>query len=201
MADDWFLDRFQRSEKLSAYWHNKAQDLLGAVLVLAAAQEKDGTGDFQASDIGLWDGYSFAIALPPVFSLNAGLALELLLKAAIVKRDNGPQNVPTKGGNAHSLNYLVNELQIELNNDDVAVLGAYSLHIQWMGRYPVPKSRELWDSANKVIDRLMMRKQMGPNSKIMVRSRNPQRSLGKESFLRLWNQFSKFYNDLPSEKY
>lgn len=201
MNNDWFLDRFQRSERLSAYWYNKAQDLLGAVLILAAAQEKDGSGDFKAADLGLWESYRFSIALPPVFALNAGLALELLLKSAIVKRDNGPENVPTNGAKGHSLTFLSKELQVVLSDDDAAVLEGFSIYIHWMGRYPVPKSRQVWDYAYRVLERLRKRVPLGPTPTVMISTQNSRRTLNKENFLRLWNTFSEVYKQLPAEKY
>ena len=74
----------------------------------------------------------------------AGLAVENLLKALIVKRMHA-ENRPVTEGNVlrlergrHSLVALSRSAQITLSSEEREVLARLSTFVQWAGRYPVP---------------------------------------------------------------
>lgn len=91
----------------------------------------------KAADVGL--------RLRGPFFLLAGLAVENLLKALVVKRMHA-ENRPVTEGNVlrleprgrHSLVALSRSAQITLSPEEREVLARLSTFVQWAGRYPVP---------------------------------------------------------------
>ena len=90
----------------------------------------------EAADVGL--------RLRGPFFLLAGLAVENLLKAIIVKRMHA-ENRPVTEGNVlrlergrHSLIALSRSAQITLSSEEREVLARLSTFVPWAGRYPVP---------------------------------------------------------------
>ena len=78
------------------------------------------------------------------FFLLAGLAVENLLKALIVKRMQA-ENRPVTEGNVlklergrHNLLALSGRAQITLSSEEREVLARLSTFVRWAGRYPVP---------------------------------------------------------------
>ena len=81
------LPLYERRGSAVLWWLNKAQDLHGAAAVIYHAMCNEGIEI--KKEHGLEEGYSFRIALPGVFAMNAGLSLELLLKAIILIKKDG----------------------------------------------------------------------------------------------------------------
>jgi HEPN domain-containing protein len=76
--------------------------------------------------------------LQEVFSMLAGMSLEVLLKGIARALDNP---APKK---THSLRKLVEHVGIAFSGDDGIILDAMSEHIYWAGRYTAPLKPEDW---------------------------------------------------------
>jgi HEPN domain-containing protein len=73
-----------------------------------------------------------------VFVFNAGLSLELIIKAILAANR---QQIPTK----HDLRKLAENTTIAFTKDQLHTLDHISEIIVWRGRYPTPKGAKQWD--------------------------------------------------------
>lgn len=170
-----FNNVFERRQKLSAYWYNKASDLRGSAGALWASMH-DANAYPNAEKLGLGQGFSFTIACSPVYHMLCGMALELLLKAIHVERGAEPKAT-------HNLVVLCQDAAITLTDAQTGLLRILSEAIVWEGRYPVPKQEtrfhqlsDLWDK--HLFDQI-------PFSGTL-KLRRPNNNLGWESFNQLW---------------
>jgi hypothetical protein len=125
-----WLSRYERSKSLGMYWYNKASDLHGTAGLVWAGMEDD-QAPSTAVRLGLGKGFDFRVACWPVYLMLCGLALELLLKTAIVAK--GAQ--PTK---THQLEVLWERVGLPLTAKEQGLLKILTESILWAGRYPVP---------------------------------------------------------------
>lgn len=131
-------DVFQRRKDISTYYWNCASDLHAAALILGHAAKPDFC--MTAESLGLGKGLSLAVAISPPFRLNAGLSIELLLKA--IGKILGRPEMPS-----HRLRDLCQHVGIQVSEDVMVILDILRESIYWSGRYPVPKSATDWEKA------------------------------------------------------
>lgn len=127
---------------------------------------------------------------PPIpYYFNAGLSLELILKAIATAKGISFEKT-------HNLNSLYSLTDIELTEDQKCTLELLSEIIVWSGRYPVPKSEGAWNNYHdNVQEKHIVRKLEGNTSLTLAnRSRFPN----LENYLTLWNIFNNTYTSLKT---
>ena len=115
---------------------------------------------------------------PPIpYYYNAGLALELALKAiAIAKSKEYETN--------HRLNDLCKLIGLKITNDQEYTLELLSELIVWRGRYPVPKKEGQWNNYHDVVqEKHIVREQEGNVGRALA---NRDRFPTLQNFLTLW---------------
>lgn len=115
---------------------------------------------------------------PPIpYYYNAGLALELALKAiAIAKSKKYETN--------HRLIDLCELIDLKITNEQKFTLELLSELIVWGGRYPVPKKEGQWNNYHDVIqEKHIVREQEGNVGRVLV---NSDRFPTLQNFLTLW---------------
>ncbi len=132
------------------HWYNRASDLhatAGATWYAMGAKSAD-----VARDLNLPAGFSMSVACWPVYHMLCGLALEVIMKAALVQRGFTPTQYEQ-----HGLNKLTRLLEIEPSPSDAKLLDFYNASLVWAGRYPTPrratdeKIRDHWDLTSEVL--------------------------------------------------
>lgn len=113
-----------------AQWLNIAQGLFGAsratwVEWVATRPRFESTADQRA----------FVQWMGPVALMLAGMAIEDVLKAALIRAGKPYPHT-------HNLATLARSLGTTLTADECAVLEDLSVCVTWQGRYPVPKDRK-----------------------------------------------------------
>lgn len=184
-------DRYDINVRFGVYWKNRAFDLNSAAVLLGNACEENGLVEVSAESLGLGSGFSFKAALSPVFRLNAGLAVELLFKACIVKRDGHCENLRR----SHRLNDLANDAGFKATDAQRRLLDVMTEYVYWMGRYPAPKSREEFENTRKILDRQRMRSPSGFGT-----TADPDASFSLENYSRLWDAIHLFYSGIPARR-
>jgi hypothetical protein len=144
-------ERFRFSTEVSNDYFNCASDLNASARILYAAQGS--SEGHPAERLGLPSNFDFRIALSRPVLLNAGLALELILKACLVRS----KKFNPKKHFKHDLVELAGDLGLSYAADQVSTLRIFTDSITWFGRYPHPKSsNELqqnktnWNNLRKV---------------------------------------------------
>lgn len=172
-----WMSRYQRSKSMGMYWYNKASDLHGAAGLVWAGIEDD-QASRTAVKLGLGKGFDFRVACWPVYLMLCGLALELLLKTAIVANEEEPTTT-------HKLDVLWEKVGLPLTAERRGLLNILTESIYWAGRYPVPTReadferladlqwQHLWSPASTSIEGLDIR--------------SPNGSLDWPSFGTLWS--------------
>jgi hypothetical protein len=173
-------DVYERRQKSSAYFRNKASDMhAGAVVVWHAYQTPVGLEpDREAQRLGLepgrevpgrkawplglgmppdpdpliwkFPGFRLDAALPPVFTLLAGLSIELQIKAVARLLDLENRNI-------HRIADLSEQIGIALSSDHAWLAASLTEYIYWASRYPTPgdeaefyKGRDIITHAGKI---------------------------------------------------
>ena len=116
---------------------------------------------------------------PPLpFYFNAGLSIELGLKAvAVAKSKDFPKT--------HRLIDLVRFSGIEITLDQEVTLELLSEFIIWAGRYPVPKKADDWDKHHDdILEKHKIRTQKGNAGSVLA---NQDRFPTLENYHRIWN--------------
>jgi HEPN domain-containing protein len=106
-----------------------------------------------------------------VFTMIAGMSMEVLLKGIIVGVDGSPRKT-------HNLNKLIDDVGIAVDVDERILLEVMTEHVLWVGRYTTPLKREDW---HRVYD--IREKQKEGGSKWFD---NPSRMVDVGTFRRLW---------------
>ncbi|MCP4551327.1 MAG: HEPN domain-containing protein [Bacteroidetes bacterium] len=126
---------------------------------------------------------------PPLpFYFNAGLSIELGLKAiAVAKSNDFPKT--------HNLNKLVKSSGIEITSDQEATLELLSEFIIWAGRYPTPNDKDAWDKYNdETLEKHKIISKKGNGGSVSV---NPVRFPTLENYHCIWGIINAAYeNDL-----
>jgi HEPN domain-containing protein len=127
------------------------------------------------------DGYS-----PPIpYYYNAGLSLELILKAiAIAKAKVFETN--------HRLNDLCKLIGVKITNDQECTLELLSELVVWSGRYPIPKNEGQWNNYHDVVqEKHILHEREGKVGKIFA---NRDRFPTLQNYLALWGIFEQEYS-------
>lgn len=139
-------DVFDRSQKASSSYYNKASDLhAGALLLWDACQSPVGfmATDAKAEQLGLGEGFRLSVALPPVFALLARLSIELLLKAIA-------RICSLKNKEHHRLVDLSNDVGILLSHERAGIAALLTEYVYWASRYPTPKGEDQYQKAQRI---------------------------------------------------
>jgi len=125
---------------------------------------------------------SLAIA----YYFNAGLSIELILKAvAIAKGKNFDAN--------HRLNDLCVNTAIKFTKDQACTLELFSEIIVWSGRYPTPKNEGQWDNYHDVVlEKHIVREREGNTFKTIV---HKVRFPTLENYLKIWGLCEEEYKN------
>lgn len=122
---------------------------------------------------------------PPLpFYFNAGLSIELGLKAvAVAKSKDFPKT--------HKLIDLVRVSDIEITLDQESTLELLSEFIIWAGRYPVPKKADEWHRYNDdILEKHKIRTQKGNAGSVLV---NQDKFPTLENYHCIWDCISNAY--------
>jgi len=122
---------------------------------------------------------------PPVpYYYNAGLSLELILKAiAIAKGETFETN--------HRLNDLCQLVSIKITKDQELTLELLSEQLIWSGRYPVPKNEGQWNNYHDVVqEKHIVREREGNVGRVIA---NKKSFPNLKNFLALWDICEKEY--------
>ena len=161
------------------YYYNCASDLhSGALVIWDAGKGKTASN---ARKLGLGEGFSLAVSLPPVFRLLAGQSLESLLKA-IAKILGRPDN------HSHNLCNLCDHSGIRINEDQKAILDVLTECIRWNSRYPTPKNEREWEAAQKIFGKLR-----NQDATSLFTRNIPEREISLRNYKKIWGFLSEFY--------
>lgn len=123
-----------------------------------------------------------------VFAFNAGLSLELALKAILVGRGI---EIPT----THKLPQLAALAKLDVEDDQRYTLERLATHIEWSGRYPAPTSERKWDDFHdRILESQTVRNQSGKRQTIADRNRFPT----LENYTKLWKICDKEFEEIKS---
>jgi hypothetical protein len=122
------------------WWIDKAEELLISSTILESAY-RSGMAKVKYSEGG--DLPNECRTLPIVIYLRA-LALELYLKATILKSGRELVSDERYIGKNHSLRALAQEANINLHSSESALLSKLTDTINFWGRYPIPKTKGSW---------------------------------------------------------
>ncbi|MDM8356160.1 hypothetical protein [Pandoraea communis] len=131
------------------HWHNRASDLHASAGAIWHAMNHSTT---VATDLGLGEGFSMGVACNPIYHMLCGLALELVMKATLVKRGVAPADLQT-----HSFDKLIDLLGIQVTKKERKLLHFYEASLVWAGRYPIPNKAtdealiKYWDLAGDIL--------------------------------------------------
>lgn len=139
------FDVYERRQKSSAYFDNKASDMYAGAVVIWDAYQKSPHGfewDREAQRLGLQGppernvlSFRLDVALPPVFALLAGLSIELQIKAIVRLLD-------LENRKHHRIADLSKHVGITLSSEHAAFADALSEYVYWASRYPTPPKNE-----------------------------------------------------------
>lgn len=174
-------DVFQRRKDISTYYWNCASDLHATALIFGHAREPNFC--MTSEDLGLGKGFSLALAISPPFWLNAGMSIELLLKA-IGKVLDRPEK------HSHSLNDLCQHVGIQVSDDVMAILNILTESIYWSGRYPVPKTISDWERASQVWSNVWS---VPDKEGLLIRKKIPERQPSLSNYEMIWDQLQSYY--------
>jgi len=172
---------FLRRKDISTYYWNCASDLHAAALILGHARKPDFC--MTAEDLGLGKGFSLDIAISPPFRLNAGMSIELLLKAIgkILDRPEMPN---------HRLNDLCLHVGIKVSDDIRAILDVLTESIYWEGRYLVPKSISNWKEALQIWSNIWSTPE---KDGLVVLTIIPERQPSLSNYEMIWEHLQSYY--------
>jgi HEPN domain-containing protein len=115
---------------------------------------------------------------PPIpYYYNAGLALELALKAIAISKSEKYQT-------NHRLNDLCKLIGLKITKDQECTLELLSELIVWRGRYPVPKKEGQWNNYHNVVqEKHIVREREGNVGRTLA---NRDRFPTLKNFLTIW---------------
>lgn len=123
------------------------------------------------------------------FAFNAGLSLELALKAILVGKG-------IKIPKTHELPKLAGLAKIDVDDDQKYTLESFATIIEWSGRYPVPTRKAKWDDFHdRILESHTVREQSG-NRHMTIADRKRFPSL--ENYMKLWVIFDKEFEEIKS---
>jgi HEPN domain-containing protein len=124
-----------------------------------------------------------------VFAFNAGLSLELALKAILVGKG-------IKIPKTHELPKLADLTKVDVDDDQKYTLESFATIIEWLGRYPAPTREAKWDDVHdRILESHTVREQSG-NRHMTIAARKRFPSL--ENYMKLWAIFDKEFEEIKS---
>lgn len=164
---DWiYKSQFDVWNNNSAYWHNKATDLMRGSKIL-------------------WESYKKGELLDggDTYRMLMGLSFELLFKSFYVAEG---EDVPNK----HDLNILTKHCYLPLSQKEKQILGILTGYVLWEGRYPTPKKLQDINKQNDpFMNTLPIEEQLdGKSNQLLERS-----ELDFELIIILWGKINNEY--------
>ncbi len=159
--------QYERRGQSDLWWYNKAIDLRGGAAAIWDAKQKQ-----------------------EVFALNAGLSLELLLKAYwVFYTTKDFKEVSSKG---HNLIKIAQETDIFglLDIHQKALLEIFSEYIYWVGKYPVARDEQQHNSSLKKLQKQFKREPFGS---AYISQPNEKTIPSWENYDALWEIISSHY--------
>lgn len=83
-------------------------------------------------------------SIPHPYYYNAGIALELALKAIVIAKSKSYEN-------NHRLNDLCTLVELNITKNQQCALELLSEFVIWSGRYPVPQKESQWNNYHDVV--------------------------------------------------
>ena len=170
------MSEFDQRRENSTYWGNKANDLYIASEVLWKCIIV-GPGEEIKTKLGMEGSGRLDVALPSVFRMLCGMAMELLLKTIIVAKGGEPKAT-------HHLDELAVEAGVIFTPQQVGLLKILSRSVIWGGKYPIPKREQEWNELVNLERELLFKRGSLGDTGLTVYSRND--ALEWESFNELW---------------
>ena len=164
--------RMRDKAQLSNYWINRAKSLHWSTMSLYDIEKRN--------------------VLTDPLHLLAGLSIEVLLKAILVKQNQGFNEQKYKG---HILTKLIKITGVSLDNNQIATIEFYEEAIIWMSKYPMPTSG-FYEKANTKLRNLT--KKLG-KSNMMITTPNLKKWPSEENYLAIWNKIYTFYWEILSD--
>ena len=125
-----------------------------------------------------------------VLFFNAGLSLELMMKAIIVYGNNKPDTT-------HNLRALSEQAELGLDNEQKYLLDMFTAIIVWLGRYPAPNKETDWDNYHdNILEKSIIRSNEGNTYRVMA---NPNRFPSLETYLEIWEVCMRKYEKIINE--
>lgn len=180
-------DKLTRSKKYSAYWHNKASDLMGAA---AAVCHSIDNSEQVAHAMNLPEGYRMGIAVKPVSLMLFGMAFEALIKAITVEKG---KDIQIKG---HGLNSYLSHAEVCAEPQTRKYFDVLSGYITWAGRYPYPKKDQDFHNLTEQVNEVFYDKKPLGNMHILY----PNDASGWSAFLEAWEYLNSIYWNEKSER-
>lgn len=149
--EEWIANRLTLTQERNHpnHWFNRAADLHASAGALWHVMQL-GNQEQISKDLGFFPGHSMSVACRPVYLMLCGLAIEVVLKSALVKRG-------ISFDKTHHLDALTTLLGITNSPNDLSILNLYEQSVLWAGRYPLPmrctddKLRNFWSLAGTVL--------------------------------------------------
>lgn len=127
-----------------------------------------------------------------VFTFNAALSLELILKAILVAKKINFKFT-------HTLRALADNADIELNDDQKHTLDLLTAIFTWVGRYPAPKLETEWDQFHDaVFEKHIIRSKIGNTNKSMA---NPKTYPSMANYMAIWEICLTKYKELITDNH
>jgi hypothetical protein len=128
----------EKVQRESIFWFASAGELhLAAKLLWDAYDSPDSRITIYSNNMGL----HLKSAMPRTFTMNAGLSIELALKACIIQRFKKL----SKEQYTHNLLFLKNEAGLILDKNQQDKVTILTEFISWAGRYPQGKKDTAYD--------------------------------------------------------
>jgi hypothetical protein len=130
------MEYSKKVEKESIFWHLNAGELhLTSKIIWEQLSSRD------ADDFDENTGLFYKMALARVFTMNAGLSIELILKACIIER----YGLLGKKHCVHDLSFLSCKAGMLFSELELKQLMVFTEFISWAGRYPIGKKTSSYD--------------------------------------------------------
>lgn len=158
---------------LSNYWWNRAETL-------------------HSSAIHLYERHGHPINLNDPCFLLAGLSLEVVAKAILVKQH---QKFDEQKFSHHIISKILETIGIQLSESQLATVRFFEESVIWLSKYPEPKLQQI---ANQKILKLQM-VVGGPGILGKATKGDPGKWPTKENYISIWQAIASVYWETPTE--
>lgn len=188
----------ERRGEASLTWWNKAMDLRGAAASISYVLQNKAIFPKEEYDLPSW--YDFDAATPLVFAMNAGLSLELLLKAIWI--EGFEDNFREMRYNHNLVDWAKKtKLWERLNQDQQVILELLTPCIKWLAKYPAVRTDDEYFATHD-----LFRKQYKPSPKaskstLAIQVFDKNRSINWKNYNSIWQIADKYYQELRELNY